>query len=70
MLILLLGTLAFLLGGACDTGLVERSTHLGVVYGFMAAMAIGFFRQWHYLKVGHRLLRKVKALYQLPDGQM
>ncbi len=70
MLMLILGTIAFLLGGAHDTGLVALTTHAGVVYGFMVAMLIGFFRQWHYLKVSHRLLRKVKTLYQIPDGQM
>ena len=70
MLMLILGMLAFLFGGAHDTGLVEKATHVGLVYGFMAAMAIGFFRQWFYLKKTHLLLRKVKSLYSLPDSQM
>lgn len=70
MLMLILGTIAFLLGGAHDTGLVAKTTHSGVVYGFIVAMLIGFFRQWHYLSVGHILLRKVKGLFQIPDGQM
>ena len=70
MLMLLLGTLAFLLGAAHDTGMVDRTTHSGVVYGFIVAMLLGFAHQWHYLKVGHRTLRKVKTLYQIPDGQM
>ena len=70
MLMLILGMLAFLLGGAHDTGLVEKATHVGLVYGFIAASTIGFFRQWHYLGRSHRLLRKVKALYQIPDAQM
>lgn len=70
MLMLVLGSIAFLLGGAHDTGLVAKIVHSGVVYGFMVAMVIGFFRQWHYLKVSHIALRKVKALYEIPDGQM
>lgn len=70
MLMLVLGSIAFLLGGAHDTGLVRKIIHSGVVYGFMAAMFIGFARQWYYLKVSHISLRKIKALYEIPDGQM
>lgn len=70
MLMLVLGSIAFLLGGAHDTALVSKIVHSGVVYGFMAAMFIGFFRQWHYLKVSHVALRKVKGLFEIPDGQM
>jgi hypothetical protein len=70
MLMLILGTIAFLLGGAHDTGLVDKTIHTGVVYGFIVSMMIGFFRQWHYLKVGHIALRKVKALFEIPDGSM
>lgn len=70
MLILTLGALAFLLGGAHDTGLVARTTHSGVAYGFSAAALIGFFRQWRFLKVAHGILRKVKSLYRIPDAQM
>lgn len=70
MLMLVLGSIAFLLGGAHDTALVPKIVHSGVVYGFMAAMFIGFFRQWYYLKVSHIALRKIKALYSIPDGQM
>lgn len=70
MLMLVLGMIAFLLGGAHDTGLVQKHIHSGVVYGFFAAMFIGFIRQWYYLKKGHILLRKLKALFQIPDGQM
>ena len=43
------GTLGFLLGEAHDTGLVSKTTHSGVVYGFLAATGIGFARQWYYL---------------------
>lgn len=70
ILMLVLGSIAFLLGGAHDTGLVSKIIHSGVVYGFMASMFIGFFRQWHYLKVSHIALRKVKSLFDIPDGQM
>ena len=69
-LMLALGSLAFLLGGAHDTGLVARTTHAGVAYGFTTAMLIGFFRQWRYLKKAHLILRKIKKLYQIPDAQM
>ena len=70
MMMLILGMIAFFLGAAFDTGLVPKHYHSGVVYGFLVAMLIGFFRQWHYLGKGHILLRKLKALFQIPDGQM
>lgn len=70
MLMLILGMIAFLLGGAHDTGLVSRPVHSGVVYGFLAAMIIGLVRQWHYLGKAHLLLRQLKALFSIPDGQM
>jgi hydrogenase/urease accessory protein HupE len=70
ILMLLLGMIAFLLGGAHDTGLVQKTTHSGVVLGFFIAMTIGFFRQWYYLGKSHVLLRKLKKLYEIPDGAM
>ena len=70
MLMLTLGTLAFLFGAAHDTGMAAKATHVGLVYGFIGAGTIGFFRQWHYLGKAHSLLRKIKALYRLPDGSM
>jgi hypothetical protein len=70
ILMLVLGMIAFLLGGAHDTGLVQKTTHSGVVLGFFGAMYIGFFRQWYYLKKAHLLLRKLKNLYGMPDAQM
>jgi hydrogenase/urease accessory protein HupE len=70
ILMLLLGMIAFLLGGAHDTGLVQKTTHSGVVLGFFFAMTIGFFRQWYYLGKSHVLLRKLKQLYAIPDGAM
>jgi hypothetical protein len=70
ILMLILGMIAFLLGGAHDTGLVLKTTHSGVVLGFFIAMTIGFFRQWYYLGKSHKLLRQLKALYGMADGQM
>ncbi|MGB0452756.1 MAG: hypothetical protein ACPGJV_03505 [Bacteriovoracaceae bacterium] len=69
-LMVVLGMIAFLLGGAHDTNLVAMTTHSGVVYGFLVAMFIGFFRQWYYLGKAHRLLRKLKTLFSIPDAQM
>lgn len=70
ILMIVLGMFAFLLGGAHDTALVSLAVHSGVVYGFLAAMTIGFFRQWYYLGKSHKLLRKLKTLFQIPDGAM
>lgn len=70
MMMLVLGMIAFLLGGAHDTNIVEKTTHSGVVYGFFVAMMIGFVRQWYYLGQSHVLLRKVKTLFEIPDAQM
>ena len=70
ILMLILGMIAFLLGGAHDTGMVQKTTHYGVVLGFFSAMMIGFFRQWYYLGKSHILLRKLKGLYMMPDAQM
>ncbi|GAB4411587.1 MAG: hypothetical protein OHK0056_15710 [Bacteriovoracaceae bacterium] len=70
MLMIILGAIAFLLGGAYDTHVVEKTTHSGVAYGFVFAMLIGFFRQWYFLGKGHILLRKLKYLFSIPDGQM
>lgn len=60
----------FFLGGAHDTGLVPKTIHSGVVYGFSAAVIIGFVRQWYYLGKTHILLRRIKGLFSIPDGQM
>ncbi|MDA9189461.1 hypothetical protein N9O57_00625 [bacterium] len=69
-LILVLGMIAFFLGAAHDTNLVSMSTHSGVVYGFLLACLIGIYRQWVYLGKTHRLLRKIKQLFSIPDGSM
>ena len=70
MLMVFLGMIAFLLGGAVDTGMLDRVFHSGVVYGFLGAMLIGFFHQWRYLGQTHFTLRKLKALFDIPDAQM
>lgn len=70
MLMLVLGTIAFLLGGAHDTGLVTKVVHSGCAYGFIAAMLIGFFRQWYYLGKSHILLREMKGLFGISRDAM
>ena len=70
MLMLILGTIAFLLGGAHDTGLVRKVVHSGVAYGFIAAMLIGFVRQWIYLGKSHKLLGEMKALFGISRDAM
>jgi len=70
MLMLVLGTLAFLLGGAHDTGVVTKVIHSGVSYGFFAAMIIGFARQWFYLGKSHFLLGEMKALFGMSRDAM
>jgi hypothetical protein len=70
ILMLLLGTMAFLLGGAHDTGLVHKVVHSGVAYGFLAAMVIGFVRQWFYLGKSHQLLGEIKALFGISRDAM
>ena len=70
MLMLVLGSAGFLLGGAHDTGMVSKVVHAGVIYGFLAAVVIGFVRQWIYLGKSHRLLREMKALFGIADAQM
>ena len=70
MLMLVLGTLAFLLGGAHDTGMVSKIVHSGVAYGFFAALIIGFARQWYYLGKSHILLGDLKQLFGISRDQM
>jgi hypothetical protein len=70
MMMLILGTIAFLLGGAHDTGLVAKIVHSGVAYGFLAAMVIGFVRQWYYLGKSHILLGEMKALFGMSRDAM
>lgn len=70
MLMLILGTIAFLLGGAHDTGLVRKVVHSGVAYGFLTAMLIGFVRQWIYLGKSHKLLGEMKALFGISRDAM
>ncbi len=70
ILMLVLGSIGFLLGGAHDTGLVARTVHSGVIYGFMASMLIGFVRQWFYLGKSHVLLRELKGLFGMSSDRM
>jgi ABC-type multidrug transport system fused ATPase/permease subunit len=70
MLMLVLGTLAFLLGGAHDTGMVTKVVHSGVAFGFLAAMFIGFVRQWFYLGKSHVLLGEMKGLFGMSRDAM
>jgi len=70
MLMLVLGTIAFLLGGAHDTGLVQKTIHSGVAYGFIASVLIGFVRQWYYLGKSHLLLRELKTLFGMSNDAM
>lgn len=70
ILMLTLGTIAFLLGGAHDTGLVSKVVHSGVAYGFMVATGIGFVRQWYYLGKSHLLLRELKTTFGISNDAM
>jgi len=70
ILMLVLGTIAFLLGGAHDTGMVTKVVHSGVAYGFFAAMMIGFVRQWYYLGKSHILLGDLKGLFGISRNAM
>ncbi|MFP5491319.1 MAG: hypothetical protein ACLGG0_07445 [Bacteriovoracia bacterium] len=70
MLMLVLGSIGFLLGGAHDTGMVAKTVHSGVIYGFIAAMLIGFVRQWIYLGKSHILLRDMKGLFGMSRDAM
>jgi len=70
ILMLVLGTIAFLLGGAHDTGMVNKVVHSGVAYGFFAAMLIGIVRQWYYLGKSHILLGDMKALFGISRDAM
>ncbi len=70
ILMLMLGTIAFLLGGAHDTGMVAKVVHSGVAYGFIASMLIGFVRQWHYLGKSHILLGEMKGLFGMSRDAM
>ncbi len=70
ILMLTIGSIGFLLGGAHDTGMVRKIVHVGVIYGFMTTMLIGFVRQWFFLGQSHKLLREIKALFSISDHAM
>lgn len=70
ILSLILGMLAFLLGGAHDTAMVPKYIHSGVVYGFSASLLIGAYWQWLNLGRANTLLRNIKNLFSISDHQM
>ncbi len=65
ILIIILGMLAFFLGAAHDNNIVSRHIHSGVVYGFIVALAIGFFQEWKHLGINRILVLKVRATFKL-----
>jgi hypothetical protein len=69
-LIMVLFIIGFLLGGSHDTGGVSKDVHVGVILGFCAAFAIGFFKQWIYLGKAHKQLRELKDIFNLSDHAM
>lgn len=69
-LILVLGIVSFLLGGAYHTGQVDRMVHVGVVLGFAAAFFIGFIKQWMYLGRANKYLRELKNLFNISKDSM
>lgn len=69
-MILLLGALGFLMGGAADTGVVEVSVHSGLIYGLVMASLIGFYKQWRMLGLSHKRLRRLKRLFGMSDQVM
>ena len=70
MLMLTLGSVAFLLGGAYHTGVVSKTIHQGVAYGFTMALTIGLVRQWYFLGQINQSLHKLKLLFQIPFTEM
>ena len=70
ILIIILGMMAFLLGGAHDTNMVSKIVHVGVVYGFVVTMCLGVLSQWIQLKKSHLLLRELKYLFGIQDTSM
>lgn len=70
MLIIILGMLAFLMGGAYDTGMVKKETHEGLAYGFLLALILGTTHQWFLLGKAHKILREFKAMFSMSNSQM
>ena len=69
-LILVLGIIAFLFGGAFHTGAVSRMVHLGLLLGFAIAFSLGFFKQWMYLGRANKYLRELKTLFNISSNAM
>ncbi|MDH4467834.1 MAG: hypothetical protein QE271_07235 [Bacteriovoracaceae bacterium] len=70
ILILILGILAFLLGAAHHTQVVDKSIHLGVVIGYLVASTLGWVWMMKYLREANKTLRQVKELFGLKSNQM
>ncbi len=70
ILMLTIGSFGFLLGGAHDTGLVVKIVHSGVIYGFIATLLIGLYRQWIQLGKSHQTLRDLKGTFGMSDNAM
>lgn len=69
-LILILGIVAFLFGGAFHTGQVSRMVHVGLILGFAIAFSFGFYKQWTYLGRANKYLRELKNLFNLSHDTM
>jgi hypothetical protein len=68
-LILVLGIIAFLFGGAFHTGQVSRMVHVGLILGF-ASIHFGFYKQWTYLGRANKYLRELKELFNISNNAM
>lgn len=70
ILTLFLGSICFLSGGAFDTALIERTTHLGLGIGFGVSLLISYF--WHTTGIiqADRLLSNLKEIFSLSRNSM
>jgi succinate dehydrogenase/fumarate reductase cytochrome b subunit len=70
ILILILGILSFLLGAAHHTNVVDKSVHVGVVFGPIVASTLGCIWMVKYLGDAHRTLKSMKELFGLKSHHM
>lgn len=70
MLTLTLGILAFLLGAAHHTLVVNKSVHVGVVIGYLVASTLGCYWMLKHLRASHQTLRALKSLFGLESHRM
>jgi hypothetical protein len=70
MLTLVLGMIAFFMGGAHDSGITDKYIHVGTVYGFLVSLLLSAFFQWNYLGKNHEILRIIKTGFEIEDHQM